>query len=102
MTHRIEIRYCAECRWLMRSAWMAQELLSTFESDLASVALCPTTGGLFEVWVDQTRIWSRKESGRFPEIAELKRAVRDAAAPGKDLGHIDREKNGRPSRLTPF
>ena len=76
----------------MRSAWMAQELLSTFESDLASVALCPATGGLFEVWVDQMRIWSRKEAGRFPDNTELKRAVRDVVAPERDMGHIDREK----------
>ena len=34
MTHRIEIRYCVKCRWLLRSTWMAQELLSTFEDEL--------------------------------------------------------------------
>jgi len=33
---------------------------------------------------------SRKERGRFPEIAELKQLVRDRIAPGRDLGHSDR------------
>ena len=36
--HRAEIEYCTQCRWMLRAAWMAQELLSTFESDLAEVA----------------------------------------------------------------
>jgi hypothetical protein len=28
MTPRLEIEYCAQCRWLLRAAWMAQELLT--------------------------------------------------------------------------
>lgn len=69
---------------------MAQELLSTFEMDLGGVSLIPGTGGIFEVRVNETTIWSRKERGRFPDIKELKQLVRDHIAPGKDLGHTDR------------
>ena len=88
--HRIEIHYCTQCRWLLRSAWMAQELLSTFEQEITEVALLPKTGGLFEIKVDDAVLWSRKEQGRFPEITELKQLVRDRIAPDRDLGHIDR------------
>jgi len=38
---RIEFRYCTQCRWLLRAAWMAQELLTTFEKELGEVALVP-------------------------------------------------------------
>jgi selenoprotein W-related protein len=69
---------------------MAQELLTTFESELGEVALVPGTGGIFEVRVDDEIIWSRKDRGRFPDIKELKQLVRDRVAPGKDLGHSDR------------
>jgi selenoprotein W-related protein len=88
---RIAIRYCTQCRWLLRAAWMAQELLTTFVLDLGEVALIPGTGGVFEVWADETLLWSRAEQGRFPEITELKRLVRDRVAPGKSLGHSDRK-----------
>lgn len=88
--NRVEIKYCTQCRWLMRAVWMAQELLTTFESELGEVALVPGTGGIFEVIVDDEIIWSRKEKGRFPDIKELKQLVRDHVAPGKDLGHTDR------------
>lgn len=89
---RIEIEYCTRCRWLIRAAWMAQELLSTFEEDLEGVALVPgTEGGIFEVRLAGGGvIWSRKAEGRFPDINELKRLVRDLVAPEKDLGHSDR------------
>jgi selenoprotein W-related protein len=87
---RIEIEYCTQCRWLLRAAWMAQELLSTFEQETGGVTLVPGSGGVFEIRVDGTPIWSRQEEGRFPEIKELKRLVRDRIAPGRDLGHLDR------------
>ena len=90
MTPRLEIEYCTGCRWLLRAGWMAQELLTTFEADLGEVALIPGSGGVFEVRIDGATVWSRQERSRFPEIAELKRIVRDRIAPGKSLGHSDR------------
>ena len=86
---RVEIIYCRQCRWLMRAAWMAQELLTTFEEDLGEVALRPGTGGIFEVRVEDTLVWSRKVEGGFPEIKVLKQRVRDQVAPDRDLGHSD-------------
>jgi selenoprotein W-related protein len=90
MPHAVEIRYCVQCRWLLRASWMAQELLSTFDGDITSLTLSPGTGGVFDVTLDGHMLWSRKEHGRFPEISELKQLLRDAVAPGRDLGHIDR------------
>jgi selenoprotein W-related protein len=86
---RLEIEYCTQCRWLMRAAWVAQELLTTFQKELGEVALIPGTGGVFEIRLDDETIWSRKASGH-PELADLKRLVRDRIAPGRSLGHSDR------------
>jgi selenoprotein W-related protein len=68
---------------------MAQELLTTFDQEIAELALCPGTGGVFEVFANGKPVWSRKAAGRFPEITELKQLVRDEVAPGKDLGHSE-------------
>ena len=86
---RVEIRYCTGCRWLLRAAWMAQELLTTFERELGEVALVPGSGGVFEVRVDGELVFSRGERGRLPELRELKALVRDRVAPGRDLGHSE-------------
>jgi selenoprotein W-related protein len=87
---RIESEYCTQCRWLLREAWMAQELLTTFQSEIGEVALIPGTGGVLEIRLDSEVIWSRVGEGHFPEIKEVKQRVRDRVAPGRDLGHSDR------------
>ena len=89
-TPRIEIEYCTQCHWLLRAAWMGQELLTTFQSEIGELSLVPGTGGVFEIRVGGEVIWSRREMGRFPEIKELKQLVRDRIAPEKELGHSDR------------
>ena len=89
--NKIEIKYCKKCRWLLRSSWMAQELLSTFEEEVDELSLVPGTGGIFEITANGQLIWSRKEMGGFPEIAELKKRVRDIVAPDRNLGCIDRK-----------
>jgi selenoprotein W-related protein len=88
---RLEIEYCTQCRWLLRAAWTAQELLTTFTRELGEVALIPGIGGVFEVRLAGETLWSRKQQEGFPDLAELKRLVRDRVAPGRDLGHSDRK-----------
>lgn len=94
---RVTITYCTQCHWLLRAAWMAQELLTTFANELGEVALRPGQGGVFEVHVDDTLVWSRAAEGRFPEIKELKTRVRDRVAPGKPLGHSEAGPSAKPS-----
>lgn len=88
---RVTILYCTQCNWLLRAAWMGQELLSTFGQDLGEVALRPGTGGVFEIRVDGELIWERKRDGGFPEAKVLKQRVRDMAWPERDLGHSERK-----------
>jgi len=90
MAAEVEIRYCTQCRWLLRAAWLAQELLTTFADDLDGVTLRPGHGGVFEVTIDGVQVWSRRTQGRFPEAKELKQVVRDQIAPERSLGHSDR------------
>ncbi len=96
MSHRIEIDYCTQCRWLLRAAWMAQELLTTFDGEISELTLRPGTGGVFEVRADGQTVWSRAGEGRFPDITELKQRVRDRIAPERDLGHVDRKAAATP------
>ena len=86
----IRITYCTQCNWLLRAAWMAQELLLTFGQDIGEVALVPGTGGVFEITCEGETIWDRKRDGGFPEAKVLKQRVRDRVWPKRDLGHSDR------------
>ena len=88
---RLRITYCTQCRWLLRATWLAGELLTSFETALGEVALRPGVGGVFTVEVDDELVWDRRRDGGFPDLAPLKRLVRDRVAPGRSLGHTDRE-----------
>ncbi len=88
---RLEITYCTQCRWLLRAAWLAQEVLTTFELEMGEVALVPGTGGVLDIRLNGELIFSRKEAGRFPEAKEIKQLIRDIIAPDKPLGHSDRK-----------
>jgi selenoprotein W-related protein len=86
----VSIEYCPRCGWLLRSAWLAQELLTTFERELGCLELIPSnTSGTFEIRVDGEVVWNRQADAGFPQAADLKRRVRDRVAPGRALGHSD-------------
>ena len=84
----ITIEYCPQCGWLLRAAYMAQELLTTFTGDVKGIMLQPSdTAGRYTVSINNKTVFDRKTEGRFPEIKELKQLIRDVVNPAKDLGH---------------
>ncbi len=92
MKPTITIEYCSKCGWLLRAAYMAQEILTTFTDDIKQVVLQPSeTGGSYKIFIDDTKIFDRKEYNGFPEIKEIKQLVRDIVNPEKNLGHADRK-----------
>ena len=93
MKFRIVIEYCPGCRWLLRSSWMAQEILTTFENEIDEVTLKPRKdkSGVFQIACNQELIWCRERDKGFPDIKELKQRIRDYVTPEKELGHIDRK-----------
>lgn len=104
---RVAIQFCTQCKWMLRAAYFAQELLSTFSTSLGEVALQPSTGGTFTVTLthqppgaattSSTILWDRKTEGGFPETKELKRRLRDFIEPDRDLGHVDRKHSKAPA-----
>ncbi|EAA63175.1 hypothetical protein AN2741.2 [Aspergillus nidulans FGSC A4] len=116
-------------QWLISYGQFAQELLSTFNTDIGEIALIPRTGGIFTVTIfpsisaststtsdsqsnyeseshfskEGTILWDRKRDGGFPEVKELKSRVRNVIDPGRDLGHTDRalKKGANASSSTP-
>jgi selT/selW/selH-like putative selenoprotein len=101
---RVAITYCTQCKWLLRAAWMQQEVLSTFGTSIGEIALIPATGGIFTVQLSylvppaqdqigtalsEVLIWDRKRDGGFPEAKILKQLIRNHIDPDKNLGHSD-------------
>lgn len=92
MKPTITIEYCPKCNWMLRAAYMAQEILSTFSEDVNGVLLKPSdTSGRYTISIDGLEIFDRKSEGHFPEAKELKQLIRDIINPEKDLGHSDKK-----------
>ena len=88
-TYKIEIQFCTQCAWLPRASWMMQEILTTFQGEVISVTLTPKSGGIFEIFLDKEKIYSRSGFGGFLDIKDVKKLIRDKISPGKNLGHTD-------------
>ena len=86
----VVIEYCTQCQWMLRAAWLAQELLTTFAGNMDEVTLRPRTGGVFKVFVGPTTVWDRTVDDGFPSAKELKNRIRNCALPELALGeHVD-------------
>ena len=88
----VEIEYCPKCGWMLRAAYLAQEILTTFTDDIYGVTLVPSlVSGRFQVRVMGHIVHDRKEAGGFAETKQIKQLVRDKVNPDKDLGHSDKK-----------
>lgn len=90
---KLEVEYCARCGFMLRAAWVAQELLKSFEHELGEVALKPGSGGIFAVRLDEALLFSNKAEGRFPEMRELRQRVAQAIGSDQRFGHENAEES---------
>ena len=65
---KIEIEYCGKWNYLPKAASLAEELKAAHDVD---ATLIEGGGGVFTVVVDGNLIYSKKETGRFPELGEV-------------------------------
>ncbi len=56
---------------------MGSEILEEFENKIEQIALIPSGGGVFEVVVDDTLVYSKKQTGRHTDYAEVGPLLRD-------------------------
>ena len=92
MKKTIEIEYCPKCGWLLRAAYMAQELLTTFENEIHGVTLIPSeVSGRFQIRTENHILFDRKRQEGFIDIKLIKQIVRDHICPEKNLGHSEKK-----------
>eukprot|EP00934_Nitzschia_sp_Nitz4_P006943 Nitzschia sp. Nitz4//scaffold79_size90958//6264//7316//NITZ4_005007-RA/size90958-augustus-gene-0.166-mRNA-1//1//CDS//3329558195//6933//frame0 len=95
----LSIQYSTGMRWMSKSFWIAQELLNTFQNELTSITMIPTSQpDTFVVRINNemdTPLWNATETRDLPSPKDLKRILRDRVLPDKFLGHSDtKERQG--------
>ncbi len=54
-----------------RAVSLADKLLGKYKNQVAEVALIPSSGGAFEVNAGDEKVYSKLETGRFPDERAL-------------------------------
>jgi selenoprotein W-related protein len=55
---------------------LTDKLITELKSRIKRLALVPSTGGRFEVSIDGTLIYSKLQTGRFPEYQEIRKHIK--------------------------
>ncbi len=63
---------------MARAAGLAERVLSKHKNALSAVELRPSRGGVFEVSVNGKTLFSKRESGRFPNEGEAEDLIDQA------------------------
>ncbi len=57
---------------------LAESLLDEHKDSIVELVLIPSGGGVFEVKLEDSLLFSKKSLGRFPEEDEAESAIREA------------------------
>jgi selenoprotein W-related protein len=56
---------------------LTDHLVKQFKQQIEELALLPSDGGRFEVSIDDELVYSKLESGEFPDNRSIEKAVRE-------------------------
>ncbi len=59
---------------------MTEQLLTDYKQRIRQLTLVPYDDGRFEVFADGKQIYSKKATGKFPEYAQVRKALEKQAA----------------------
>lgn len=73
----ISIEYCTSWGYVDRAVALAKILLNEHKNDIKQLMLIPSSGGVFEVTLNDDLIFSKKELNRYPEEEEIETLIRE-------------------------
>jgi selenoprotein W-related protein len=73
--YQITVEFCMQWNYAPRAASFAEKLIIHFRHDIEKFDLIPSSGGVFEVTVNGEKIYSKMDTGVFPEIEEMIKKV---------------------------
>ena len=68
---KIHLRYCSSWNYEPKAVSLAAKLLVQYKRQISALELEPSMGGCFEVTAGDELIFSKLESGIFPEDDEM-------------------------------
>jgi len=59
---------------------VAEEILAAHGESISGLLIVPGSGGIFTIAADERKLYSKKETGRFPQPGEAARLVSQVLA----------------------
>lgn len=75
---KLRIEYCTAWGYIDRAVALTKNLLNEHKNNIEELIIVPSSGGVFEISVNDKNIFSKKELNRFPEDGEVEKLVREA------------------------
>jgi len=69
--YQLVVEFCMQWNYAPKAASFAEELFNHFRRDIEKLELIPSSGGAFEVTVNGVKIYSKLDTGVFPDTEEL-------------------------------
>lgn len=77
MNNRISIEYCTGWGYLGRAVALSRSILGEFKNGIVELKLIPSSGGVFEISLNDEMFFSKKELDRYPEKDEIEGLLRE-------------------------
>jgi len=61
---------------------LAEHILTTYQLKIKALTLIPHYGGVFEVWVNNQEVHSKRLTGKFPVEKDIDAAIDERLKPG--------------------
>ena len=71
----IRIEYCTSWNYKPKAASLAEALESKYGGQVKKVNLIPSSGGAFEVFVNDELLYSKLETGKFPSDEQITTSI---------------------------
>lgn len=69
--YQITVEFCMQWNYAPKAASFAEELFTHFNRKIGKMELIPVSGGAFEVTVNGEKIYSKLDTGMFPDTDEI-------------------------------
>lgn len=77
MNNFLLIEYCTAWGYIGRAVALAKSILNEQKNNISELTLIPSSGGVFEVTLNDELLFSKKKLNRFPEEDEVESIIRD-------------------------
>lgn len=75
MNLKVKIVYCTSWGYLDKAVSLTRVVLGKFKNSIESVEICPSSGGVFDVFLNDKEIFSKIMLGRYPHDGEIEELI---------------------------